>query len=134
MSYSLESNQSVIVNSTTVWTNKYLVSTAERLEVDVELSAGLTDSTLNIGVAATSKVKFLMIQNTGVADITGIKLDAGTVTYNVKIGEAIIIAGAKLCEQFLNAWSAATTALVMKVTTPAGPNLAHLKVVMLMDQ
>jgi hypothetical protein len=105
----------------------------EEIVIDDEIPAGSVALSINIGVADTTKLKGFMFTNTGTADITSLTLDAGTVDLPLKAGESMFISGASAAKKLANAWSGATTMLLLKATTPAGPAKAFLKGIVIAD-
>lgn len=133
MSHTQETTLTALVDGNSDQISQLSATGEEVVEFDAELSAGLVDEDLNIGIADSSYVKSILLINSGTADITSIKLDAGVAVHKLGIGEVIFISGPDACKAFLDDWSAATTFLVLKVSTPAGPALAHLKVLVITD-
>lgn len=133
--FTLTAQEQATLDGVGVLTTNHVITSTEKTLVDSDLASSLVDSSISLGVPDTSKVKYFALANTGTADITSIKLDGGTIALKLKTGETLILAGAGVAKAFLDAWSTATTALLLKVTTPApaGSNAAHLKAVVVLD-
>jgi hypothetical protein len=93
------------------------VASDEKIDIDVDLADSLTAHPINIGIASTTKLKGLMLQNAGPGDITAIKIDSGSDSLPLKSGACITLGEAALAKALVDLLSGATTFLILKVST-----------------
>lgn len=133
MSLTATLEQSATLDGQKFLDQQQVLTPAEEIKLDKLLTALLVDSAISIGIPDTAKLKGLQLTNIGNGDITSIKIDGGTLAVPLKVGESIVLGGPGVAKGVVDGWSNATTLLLLKVTTPAGPTLAHLRGVFLVE-